>query len=309
MRVSVGLLLALLMSVPARAETFELAPDQTAVGSLSTYATKPNDTLLDVARNFDLGYTELITANRGTDPWLPGADRQVVIPNFFLLPDVAHEGIVINLVRQRLFYFPPDGQTVETYPIGVGVQGWETPLGTTTIVSKKEHPTWYPPASIRATEPGLPDAFPPGPDNPMGDYALYLGWPTYAIHGTDKPFGVGRNVSHGCIRMYPEDIDRLFHEVSIGTKVTVISQEAQVAWIGDDLYLAVFPDKIQTDELDVAHPLPPADSEGVSEAVMLAAEGKFGRVDWDLVDEVARDRTGIPIQVTREDETNQSDAP
>ncbi len=297
-----GVVLALiLLALPcgANAETYKLEPGQNAIGSVLHYKTREGDTLLDVARNYDLGYTELIAANKGIDPWLPGAGKRVVIPAFFLLPDTPHKGIVINIVRQRLFYYSPDGETVQTYPIGVGTEGHDTPNGVTRVVRKKEHPIWYPTASERASEPDLPAMVPAGPDNPMGDYVLYLGWPTYGIHGTNKPFGVGRNVSHGCIRLYPEDIEQLFQEVSVGTEVRVVDQEAQLAWVGNDLYLAVFPNKQQTDELDIGHPLPPASSDGVMEQTMMAAEGHFGRVNWDLVEQLALERTGIPTRVTK----------
>ena len=283
----------------APAETYALQPGQNAVGNVFRTKTKAGDTLLDVARNNDLGYTELITANKGIDPWLPGPGKQIVVPSLFLLPDTPRKGIVINIGRQRLFYYPSDGKTVETYPIGVGTEGNDTPNGITKVARKKEHPAWYPTPSERASEPDLPEMVPAGPDNPMGDYVLYLGWPAYGIHGTNKPYGVGRNVSHGCIRLYPEDIQKLFGEVPVGTPVQVVNDEVQVAWIDDELYLAVFPNKEQTDELDDGHPLPPAPSDAVMEHVMTAAEGHFDRIDWDLVQKLASERTGIPIRITK----------
>ncbi|MFZ1988311.1 MAG: L,D-transpeptidase family protein [Alphaproteobacteria bacterium] len=297
----VGRLLGLfLIALPVRvdANTYTLDPGQSAVGNILRYKTRDNDTLLDIARNFDLGYTELIAANRGIDPWLPGVGKRVVIPSLFLLPDTPHKGIVINIARQRLFYYPPDGQTVETFPIGVGAEGSSTPIGATRVVRKKQHPIWYPTASERQEKPELPAVVPAGPDNPMGDYALYLGFPAIAIHGTDKPYGVGRNVSHGCIRLYPEDIERLFQQVPVGTEVRVIGDEAQLAWVGNDLYLAVFPNLQQTDQLDTGQPMEPVGSEPVQEQVMSAVEGDFGRIDWDLVQRTALERTGIPTRVS-----------
>jgi len=291
-------LLLIALPVRAHANTYNLDPGQSAVGNVLRYKTRENDTLLDIARNFDLGYTELIAANRGLDPWLPGPGKRVVIPSQFLLPDTPHKGIVINITRQRLFYYPPDGQTVETFPIGVGAEGSSTPIGMTRVVRKKEHPIWYPTASERQEKPELPAVVPAGPDNPMGDYALYLGFPAIAVHGTDKPYGVGRNVSHGCIRLYPEDIERLFQQVPVGTEVRVVGDEAQLAWIGRDLYLAVFPNKQQTDQLDSGQSMEPVGSAAVQEQVMSAAEGNFGRIDWDLVERVALERTGMPIRIT-----------
>lgn len=294
-------LLALLLTAmpfPAAAATYNLDPNHNAVGNILRYKTQDGDTLLDVARNFDLGYTELIAANRKIDPWLPGAGKRVVIPSQFLLPDLPRKGIIINIARQRLFYFPPDGQTVETFPIGTGAEGSTTPIGTTRVIRKKEHPIWYPTASERLEKPELPTVVPAGPDNPMGDYALYLGFTAIAIHGTDKPYGVGRNVSHGCIRLYPEDIEQLFQQVPVGTQVTVIGDEAQLAWIGTDLYLAVYPNLLQTEALDTGQPMEPVSSEPIQEKVMSAAEGNYGRIDWDLVQRAALERTGMPMRVT-----------
>ena len=156
-----------------------------------------------------------------------------------------------------MFYFPPGGKTVETYPIGAGVEGRNTPLGVTRIVTKQVHPGWAVPPSIRAERPELPAYMPPGPDNPMGDLAMGLAWRGYYLHGTNKPYGVGRNVSHGCIHFYPEDIDRLFHEVPVGTQVRVINQEVATGWIDNRLYVAVFPNKEQVDEIDIEHPMTP----------------------------------------------------
>jgi L,D-transpeptidase ErfK/SrfK len=280
------------------ARSYPLEPDQAAVGRVLSYTTRQQDTLLDIARTYDLGYTELVIANPGIDPWLPGAGKTVTIPAFFLLPDAPRQGIVVNLVKQRFYYYPPGGKTVETYPLGVGGEGRNTPLGVTRIVRKQAHPTWYPPPSILADEPDLPKIVPPGPDNPMGDYALYLGWPTYAMHGTDKPYGVGRNVSHGCLRLYPEDIEQLFREVPVGTKVQVINEDAEWAWIGDDLYLSVFPTKEQTDEIDIGHKVAPMPPAGLKDRLIQAVGDRAERIVWVLADEVARERSGIPTQIT-----------
>jgi len=287
-----------LISTPAPAAMFSLAPGQTAVGVVDYYLTHDVDTLLDVARHYDLGYTQLIAANRAIDPWLPGENRKVVIPNFYLLPDVPHQGIVINLAQQRLFYFPPGGHFVEIFPIGVGVQGWVTPLGDTRVTEKQVHPSWFPPPSILAEEPGLPKMIPPGPGNPLGDYALQLGWPSYLIHGTDKPFGVGRNVSHGCIRLYPEDIEKLFREVAVGTPVRVIAEEVTAAWIGDDLYVSVFPNKSQTDELDIGEPMTPETPPDLTSGVLKAAGIRTDRIDWNAVAAAGRERSGVPSIVS-----------
>jgi L,D-transpeptidase ErfK/SrfK len=287
------------VSAAEPANAFALAPGQMAVGALGNYGTREEDTLLDVARRYDLGYTQLVAANPGVDPWLPGAGRRVALPSRYLLPSGPRRGIVINVVQQRLFYFPRDGSRVETYPIGVAVQGWSTPGGTTRVVAKDRHPTWYPPASIRKEDPDLPPMVPAGPDNPLGDYALRLGWKGYLIHGTNKPDGVGRNSSHGCIRLYPEDIERLFAEVPVGTPVRVVKEEVRAAWIDDEFYVAIYPSKDQADELDVNQPMTPAVPPRLEKQLAAAAgEGGLGRIDWDAVERAARDRSGIPLRVT-----------
>ena len=177
------------------------------------------DTLSDIARRFNLGYDEVVNANPGVDPVAARAPaRRIVLPTQFVLPDAPHEGIVVNLAALRLYYFPKAAKSeprqVITYPIGIGMVGWATPTGTTKIVSKRKDPFWTPPASVRKEHAAegdiLPARVPPGPDNPLGAFAMNLGWPSYLMHGTNKPAGVGMRASHGCIRLYPEDIATLF---------------------------------------------------------------------------------------------------
>jgi L,D-transpeptidase ErfK/SrfK len=222
----------------------------------------------------------------------------VILPAYYLLPEVPRRGIVINLVQHRLFYFPPGGNAVETFPIGVGVQGRSTPLGITRITRKEVHPVWHVPSSIRAEQPDLPGEVGPGPDNPLGDYAMALGWPSYLIHGTNQPYGVGRNVSHGCIHLYPEDMAHLFSEVAVGTPVRVIDHEVATAWIGNDLYVAVFPNKRQAEALSIRDALIPDIPPDLTKQVKKAALGHRTRVDWRAVATAGRDRTGIPLRVT-----------
>ena len=284
---------------PARPPaSYVLAQGQVSIGATATYRTRPDDTLPDIARTYDLGYTQLVAANRTIDPWLPGTGRAVALPTAYLLPDVPHDGIVINLSQHRLFYFPKGTNTVETFPIGVGVQGRATPLGVTRVTGKETHPVWVPPPSIRAEEPDLPRVVAAGPDNPLGDYALTLGWPRYLIHGTNKPDGVGRNVSHGCMHLYPEDMARLFAEVPIGTPVRVIDQEVAAAWLDGELYVAVFPNKLQADQLDLREPVDPAAPANLKERIRRAAGARVAQVDWSAVEAAAHDRTGMPIRVT-----------
>ncbi len=282
----------------AAAREFPLAPGQNAVGGVGEYTTKASDTLLDVARNNDLGYTQLVIVNPGINPWLPGNGKKVVLPAFYLLPDVPHTGIVLNLAEQRVFYFPPGGKRVETFPIGAGVVGWNTPTGITHIVSKQVHPGWAPPPSIRRERPELPAYIPPGPDNPMGDLAMGLAWRGFYLHGTNKPYGVGRNVSHGCIHFYPEDIDHLFHEVSTGVQVRVINQDVVTGWIDNRLYVAVFPTREQVDQIDIEEPMTRIVPPDLVERVRTAAGDHADDVDWALVTQLGLNRSGIPTAVT-----------
>jgi L,D-transpeptidase ErfK/SrfK len=284
---------------PGFCRSYPIGTGQNAVGRIETYVTREEDTLLDVARSYDLGFTEMMAPNRGMDPWVPHGGKTAIVPTFFILPNVPREGIVINLMRQRLYYFPPGGQSVETFPVGVGAEGRTTPLGVTRIARKQAHPTWYPPPSILAEDPDLPKIVPPGPDNPMGDFALYLGWATYTIHGTDKPYGVGRNSSHGCMRLYPEDIQALFQQAPIGTKVLVINEDVDMAWLGNDLYLAIFPTKEQAEEIALGHDPAALLPQSLREKVTAAAGLQLDRIDWQVVEKVGLERSGIPTRITR----------
>lgn len=295
------LLAAALALTPSRAQatSFPLASGQRLVGGVSTYVTREEDTLADIARRNDLGYGQLVVVNRDIDPWLPGAGKRVTLPSLYLLPDAPRRGIVINLAEQRLYYFPPDGKSVETYPIGVGVEAGMTPLGVTRVVAKDVDPTWHPPASIRAEEPDLPAAVPPGPNNPLGHYALRLGWNNYLIHGTNKPYGIGRNVSHGCIRLYPEDIRRLFAEVATGTPVRVIDEEIRIAWVSNHLYLAVSATKQQMDELAENKRMSLVMPEDLHRRVRAAAGSLISRVVWRLAEHAGLRRPGMPVLITK----------
>ena len=292
---------AVLTLVPplAQAASFSLAPDQMLVGVPGTYVTRDEDNLLDVARSNDLGYGELIAVNGNTDPWLPGAGRIIILPSIYLVPEGPRKGIVINLAEQRLYYFPPDGHTLETYPIGIGVEAQLTPLGSTRVIGKVVRPTWFPPQSIREEKPDLPEMVPPGPANPLGEYELRLGWAGYLIHGTNKPYGVGRHVSHGCIRLYPEDIERLFSEVPVGTPVRVVDEEIRLAWVDGELYLAVAPSRHQMDEIDVNQPMTPEVPPDLIDRVVAAAGTHVDRIDWRSVDQIGLKRPGMPLRITK----------
>ena len=290
-------LLAAWAALPAVAAEYPLAPDQNVVGEMRRYTVREGEVFADIARHFDIGYTALVTANPGVDPWLPGVGREITIPALHIMPDAPHQGVVINLAQWRLFYFPPGGGRVETFPLGLGVIGRKTPLGVTRVVSKEASPAWYPPPSIRAERPELPAVVPAGPDNPLGAYALHLGWTSYLIHGTNKPDGVGRNVSHGCIRLYPEDIERVFNVVGVGTPVRAVDQPATAAWGPDGLYVQVYPSKSQVEEISIDRRPTPEPAQGV-EAVVRTTAGHYAEtVDWNAVAQAARQRTGVPVRV------------
>ena len=217
---------------------------QTVVGEPQVVFARDTDTLSDFARAYGLGYDEIITANPGVDPWLPGDGTAILLPTQYVLPSVAQHGVVLNIATKRLFYFPEavDGEPrqVLTYPIGIGRVGWETPLGETTVVSKAKDPHWWVPASVRRehAEMGdpLPSVVPPGPDNPLGHRVLKLDIPGYLIHGTNAPYGVGMRVSHGCVRLYPENIEALYTLVDIGEAVVIVNEPYQFGQKEGSLY-------------------------------------------------------------------------
>jgi L,D-transpeptidase ErfK/SrfK len=290
--------------VSAAASEFTLEADQVAVGRSGVHVVSKGDTLMDVARWNGLGYTQLMAANQSLDPWLPPAGTDVVWSDFYILPDVPRKGIVVNLAMQRLFYFPPEGGKVITYAIGVGDVGRSTPVGVTKVTRKQADPTWYPPPSIRKKDPTLPGAVGPGPDNPLGAHALYLGWPRYLIHGTNQPDAVGRTTTNGCLRLYPEDIEKLFSQIKVGTPVRVINQETAVAWLGEKLYVQIFPSKAQSFELETKrgfNPNPPKDLEA---RVKAAIKGRNATVNWEAVRQAGMERTGLPVMIAEAASSN-----
>ena len=220
------------------------SPDQAVVGEPQVVFTSEAHTFTDLAREYGLGYDEIVEANPDIDPWLPGEGTPVLLPTQFVLPDVPREGIVLNIANKRLYYFPAAGegepQVVMTYPIGIGRVGWETPLGSTTVVSKARDPQWYVPASVRREHEELgdplPAVVPPGPDNPLGRHVLKLDIPGYLIHGTNAPAGVGMRVSHGCVRLYPENIELLYDLVAVGESVSIINEPFLAGARDGDLY-------------------------------------------------------------------------
>jgi L,D-transpeptidase ErfK/SrfK len=304
------LLLAVATSPSLEAANFALpVAEDSVVGEPQETRTRYEDTLVDIARRHSLGFDEIRHANPGVDSWLPGEGTQVILPTRFILPDAPREGLVINVAEMRLYYYPKPvaGQpaTVITYPISIGRGDWQTPLTTTRITAKVKNPTWYPPESVRkehaAEGDPLPKAVPPGPKNPLGGYALRMGLDSYLIHGTNKPFGIGMQVTHGCIRLYPEEIENLFNEVPVGTPVRIINQPFKAGWRGDELYLEVHAPLAEGKEQVVNKSASGVDNlTPVVSQVIAATQGRAGyEVDWDKVQAVVDAQAGIPVSITR----------
>ncbi|HEY3659350.1 MAG TPA: L,D-transpeptidase family protein [Steroidobacteraceae bacterium] len=290
---------------PTATHRFDIDPSTEVVGYVQKTVVGKDDTLPDIARRFDVGYEEILLANPGVDPWLPGVGREVVVPSQFVLPAAPHEGVVVNVAAMRIFYYPPhkkgQPQIVFTHPIGIGRVGWKTPEGTTKIVSRTKDPAWVVPKSVRDehAEDGekLPAVVPAGPDNPLGQYMFRLSWPSYLIHGTNKPYGVGMRSSHGCMRLYPEDIAVFFDLIPIGTKVTVVNQPYLFGSRDGTLYLQAYA-VMEDDSRDwgknrkrlLAHLLSPKLRKEVSE--------QDNGIDWQRVGDLAHSPRAVPVPVS-----------
>ena len=288
-------------ALPGAAEFLVPLNGDTVIGVVTTAVAEHEDTLLDIGRRFGVGYEEIMAANPGVDPWLPGDGTEVLIPTRFILPDAPRDGIVVNLPEHRLYYYPPaaPGQprVVRTYPISTGKMDWKTPLGVTKIVTKQERPNWYPPESVRleheAKGDPLPKVVPPGPDNPLGEYAMRLNIPggAYLIHGTNRPAGVGMQVTHGCIRMYPEDIAEFFTMVPVSTKVNLIDETTKVGWSRGTLYLERQPPLEGTN--DPSH----TDPAELARVIAEATTGIDVTIDWEKARKAFEQMTSVPVAI------------
>ncbi|MDP9085011.1 MAG: L,D-transpeptidase family protein [Pseudomonadota bacterium] len=292
------LLLSLSGAQSAQATEYTLAnPDDPVFGQDQSVETVYEDTLYDLARKYSLGSEEIIRVNPGVDPWIPGAGKHIIIPGRHILPPGPREGIVVNLPEHRLYYFPKQkrgaARVVITYPVSIGKMDWRTPLGLTHVIGKQKNPVWYPPESVRkehaeAGDP-LPPSVPSGPDNPLGLFAMRLaaGNGTYLIHGTNNPIAVGLAVTHGCIRMYPDDVAALFPLIPVGTPVRLINEPVKVAWVDGELLLE-------------AHP--PVDAQGQSfepnidqfaEMLRASVGDTTVAIHWDYAREVLQKADGV----------------
>jgi len=276
----------LLPDAARAAEEFYVG-DGDVIGTMKSYVVRESDSLIELARKYGLGYNEIADANEKLDPFIPELGATVRIPTFWVLPDVPREqGIVINLSELRLYYYPyQNAKFVFTFPIGIGDEGTETPLGAFTITEKRVNPIWYVPKSIQEERPDMPTQVPPGPDNPLGTHALRLSIGPILIHGTNKPWGTGRRVSHGCIRLYPEDIPELYQLVSNGTKVFIVRQPVKLGLKNGRVYLEVH----RGDGVDY-----------YQEALRLIRERKLlHRINRAKLAQVLKEKTGIPEDISR----------
>jgi L,D-transpeptidase ErfK/SrfK len=274
--------------------------DKAYVGDTVEYRAKYEDTFVYIARDYGLGYVEMRAANPGIDPWVPGAGTKLTLPTRHLLPDAPREGLVINLPEMRLYAFVHGDDAPESFPLGIGREGLDTPLGATKVIRKVEGPVWRPTARMRREKPELKEVVPPGPDNPMGTHALYLGWPQYAIHGTDRPFGIGRRVSSGCIRLYPEDIIRVYEIAPVGTRVTVVDQPIKVGWIDDELFIEAHQTVEQSVDMEETGQISaPKLTDKDMERIIKAAGEYKDRLRWPAIRTAVRERRGYPVAIAR----------
>jgi L,D-transpeptidase ErfK/SrfK len=299
------------LPVPIATHRFVVDPSTDVVGHVQKVVVGKDDTLPDIARRFNVGYEEMVRANPGVDPWLPGEGREIVVPTQFILPDAPREGVVVNVAAMRLYYYPKpkqkgDPQEVITHPIGIGKVGWQTPEGVTKFVSKQKDPTWIPPVSVRKEhkENGdeLPAKVPPGPDNPLGDRLFRLGWPSYLVHGTNKPYGVGMRSSHGCVRLYPEDIRILYETIPLGTQLRVVNQPYLLGWKNDRLYVQAY-GPLEDDKRDWEHgPKSLLKKQGkVKTALWTRIRAADANIDWEEARAQSVKPLGVPVPVMKDD--------
>lgn len=284
----------------AEAATYPLPPEGDAlIGKVQETRVQAGETLLDIARRYGVGLNELQTANPGIDAWLPTVGQRVIVPSQYLLPNAPRTGIVVNLPELRLYYYPPAkpgaARVVITYPLGIGSEGRAIPLASTKIIEKKVDPVWVVPESIRVEHAAegeyLPKRVPPGPDNPLGRYALRLGLSSYLIHSTNRPYSVGMRVSHGCLRMYPEHIAELYPQVVTGTPVQIVDQPYKVGWHDGKLYLESHPPMVEAGHTPESNLTP------MVAAVTAEVSGRLDDRAWQRATEVATRSAGLPGEI------------
>jgi L,D-transpeptidase ErfK/SrfK len=285
------LMLLVIPYVASGGEAFHFDEQNEVIGSIGRYRVKNKESLYEIARSYKTGLDSIVAANPGIDPFIPKRGTSLILPTAWVLPDVSRKsGIVVNLSEMRLYYFfiKNGERMVRTYPIGIGDEGAITPLGKFRVVEKIVNPAWHVPESIRRIKPELPAVVPPGPDNPMGSHALRLSRRTVLIHGTDVPWGIGKRVSHGCIRLYPEDIVELFHLVPVNTRVTIVQQPVKIGVSDRHVYVEVNRDSdLKTyDYLGNAKEL-------------LWKKGLFDMTDVKRLTRAVKEKRGFPVDISR----------
>jgi L,D-transpeptidase ErfK/SrfK len=273
---------------------FPVAKGEDLIGRLAVLRLQKGDTLPDIARHFSLGINAISAANPGVDVWVPKAGERILLPLSFILPDAPRKGIVINLAAMRLFEFKGESQSpaVSTYPLGVGTVERPSPIGEMFVAHKATRPIWHVPASIaedhRKKGDPLPAKVLPGPQNPLGEYALYLSKSTYLIHGTNKPASIGLRATNGCIRLYPEDVKKLYENTPVKTPVSIVDQPYLVGQRNGVVYMEVHspPEDLDAVEFDRIY------------TKLRNIEKESGRtLDWSKVKEVLAQARGIPVPV------------
>ncbi len=297
------LLLGGIVTSAAQATVFPLpSSDNDVIGEVKVVHAQREETLLDIARAHSLGYDEMVHANPGVDRWAPGEKTPIVLPTRYILPDTPREGIVLNIAEMRVYYYPAASaggeRVVHTYPVSIGRMDWKTPMGLTKVIAKDVDPAWRPPASIKAEHAAegdiLPDVVPGGPDNPLGRFAMRLGVPGYLIHGTNKPFGIGMRVTHGCVRMYPEDIEHLFGMVPIGTPVRLIDQPVKVGRLNGE-WLVEAHEPLEEDNLPMKVTL-----EQANQAVIAKVGAEMSGVNPRALQAAVETVSGMPVSISDE---------
>ena len=268
--------------------------EEELIGYISYYKVKRDENLIEIARKNNLSFPEIMIANpKIEDPWVLRENEVILLPTRHILPDTKKNGIVVNKGDLRIYYYANNSK-IYSFPIGIGRGDWETPTGNASIIAKKKNPYWTVPKSILEEEPHWPKVVKPGPENPLGSRAIYLSMTGYLLHGTNKPWGVGMKVSHGCIRLYPENIEELFDYVNEGEKVKIIDQPVKAGWLGGVLYL----------EVHTMHPYGLEEGEKVKPNMqMLPAAARvlqekagiyIGKVDWNKITDIVRRASGRP---------------
>jgi len=300
--------LAMSVSEAVNAASFPLPTDgDNIVGDIQVITiANPDTTLLDIARDYDLGFEEITRVNPDVPVWVPKLGRRVIIPTEFILPPGPQEGVVVNIPQRRLFYFPkpaPQQQAqVITFPISIAREGWRTPLGQSRIVAKHRDPSWFVPKSILEEhrsdgETEFPTYFPPGPDNPMGMLALETGFPGIYIHGTNMPWGVGMRTSHGCLHLYPEDAAQLFPIIPVGTPVRIIDEPITIGVRDGTLYLS------SSKPLSEYHNELPVPTRALSALVPYTEDSgsahSYADVDWQRAYDAAMAHQILPVPISQ----------